>query len=114
LTLPGVEQPDRSVQFFHVRNMPQVFAWDHAPNPWRACRQTRGARIGIIRRRQGLAPAANCRFDGPHCGDISSWRPAAWACYFSMYVEDLLKSRGPALSEENLLRRAGRVISVAG
>ena len=45
LALTGVEQPDRSMQFFHSRNMPQVFTKDQVPNPMRVSGQARGTRI---------------------------------------------------------------------
>jgi hypothetical protein len=35
--LTGVEQSDRAVQFFHLRNMTQVFARDHLQKPARSC-----------------------------------------------------------------------------
>ena len=45
--LTGVEQPNRSVQFFHLRNMPQVFAQGHEPRPRLACGPARGACVRI-------------------------------------------------------------------
>jgi len=44
LALPGVEQPDRSAQFFHLRNMPQVFAREHVQKSGHSHEHVQGAR----------------------------------------------------------------------